>query len=416
MADGDRPAVEAAIADTGGVLLALSVVAATIRSGATWVEVTDRLRALAHVYGGHPYADVFKTTRIAVDHLAPLDADRYLLLGVFPEDVTVPHATIGRLWNVEDPHPTLTTLADAGLLTMRGDEGVRFHDLQRSFLIFAATEPWALLHRHLLDRHRPPKGWAYLPDDEPYLWDHLLDHLHMAGEHHEMVTVVTNGRWLVRRLHRDGVYPTEVDLAHVAAVRPHDATVGEELALVRRWSGLFQADLPLRDLAATVISRLPSAEPEASDLLGEIWLKPAWPLPDAMPALRRTLTGHTGGVTAVAFAPDGHTLATTSGDGHPRTGMPQTKPAPTTSSRTKTYTSAAPGPISQRHSPTAPPIPLTTTRERREGDCSAKPILVSSVAVAGRRRPGVRTTIEVPADPGAGDRFPPDERTLRAAY
>ncbi len=107
---------------------------------------------------------------------------------------------MARLWGLEDPAPTLVRLARAGLL--RWEEGhVGFHDLQWAFVIFDATGPWSPAHRSLLDAHRPAQGWAYLPDDEPYLWDHLLQHLQLAGEHHEMAAVASNGRWLARRRH-----------------------------------------------------------------------------------------------------------------------------------------------------------------------------------------------------------------------
>ena len=104
-----------------------------------------------------------------------------------------------------DAGETLTRLAAPGSCGW-SEAGCSFHDLQRAFLIFDGPGPWALAHRHLLDTHRPAEGWAYLPDDEPYLWDHLFHHLQMAGEHHEMVASRPTGDGWPAALQRDGPY------------------------------------------------------------------------------------------------------------------------------------------------------------------------------------------------------------------
>jgi len=141
--EADREVVQVLVAQTGGVVLALSLVAAMARAGRGWADMQAEVADLAAVFRDHPYADVFKVMRLAVDGLGPVDADRYRLLGVFPEDVAVPQATVARLWGLDDPGPTLARLASAGLL--RWEEGhVGFHDLQRAFVIFDATGPWSL--------------------------------------------------------------------------------------------------------------------------------------------------------------------------------------------------------------------------------------------------------------------------------
>ncbi|MGH2350757.1 MAG: NB-ARC domain-containing protein, partial [Chloroflexota bacterium] len=315
VAEGDRDVVGGVAARTGGVVLALSLVAAMAQAGRKWRDIDAQLGPLGEVFGDHPYADVFKVMRVAVDGLDPTDARRYRLLGVFPEDIWVPQTTVARLWGMDDPAPTLTRLAAAGLV--RWEEGrVGFHDLQRAFVVFDAEGPWPLVHRQLLDAHRPLEGWAHLPDDEPYLWDHLFHHLQQAGEHREMAALAANGRWLARRLHRDGAQAAYLDASSALVIRPQDSILAATVAVLRRWAPLFpRKELSLAGLAGTLIARLPSAEAAGADLAGPVWLQPASPLAEPPSALLGELTNDQGRVRAVAFAPDGLTLASAGDDG-----------------------------------------------------------------------------------------------------
>ncbi len=304
-----REAVERLVIQTGGVIMALSVVAAMARAHRGWADLADEMENLASVFRGHPYADVFKAMRLAVDGLGHKDAERYRLLGVFPEDLAIPEITVARLWGVEDAAPVLARLDGASLLDWRGHR-IRLHDLQRAFVIFDGDGPWALAHRQVLDAHRPTMGWAYLPDEEPYLWDHLIYHLHMAGEHHQMAVVAANGRWMARRLYLSGPHAAALDVRRAQAAQPSDALSGMANAL-GMW-GLFNTGLSQAGVAATLVARLPVAERDVEDLLGSVWLQPALGTVPA-PTWRST-TGHTLEVRAAAFAPGGATLATVADD------------------------------------------------------------------------------------------------------
>jgi WD40 repeat protein len=315
VSDGDRALVGRLVTQTGGVVLALSVVAAMARAGRGWAEMHTELQTLEKVFRDHPYADVFKVMRLAVDGLASSDATRYRLLGVFPEDIAVPETTVARLWGVDDPTPLLARLDSAGLLTW-DERRVRLHDLQRAFVIFDAEVSWPLAHRRLLDAHRPGRGWAYLDDEEPYLRKYLLYHLRLAGEHDDMATLTKNGRWLAQRLYLDGPHAAEMDATSALAVQPDDLALAKVLSVLRRSAPLlFGKDLNLPATAATLLSRLPLIETDVADLLGPWWLEPSSPLPEPSSALLRSLSGHAGIVKAVVFAPDGHSLASGGADG-----------------------------------------------------------------------------------------------------
>jgi WD40 repeat protein len=310
----DRRTVDRAVEYTGGSILALSLVAAAVRNGRGWREVTVQLEALAKVFSDHPYADAFRSMRLAVEGLAPVDADRYRLLGVFPEDVGVPEQTVARLWGVDNAAPTLTRLLDADLITL-GDGRVSLQDLKRAFVIFNSDQPWSLAHRQLLDAHWSAQSWSRLPTSEPYLWEHLLYHLERAGDYRTMVGVVTDASWLARRVHRGGPHAAERDVARAHSAAPDDPDVGATLRLLRLWPELFGRGLSLAATTATLIARLPRAEASAGTLTGDVWLQPARALIEPPEALLRTLVGHESAVAAIAFAADGAMIATAGDDG-----------------------------------------------------------------------------------------------------
>jgi WD40 repeat protein len=301
----DRPTVERIAGQTGGVPLALSLVAGVRRSGRSWADAALGLDGLDAIFGRHEYADVFKAMRLAIDSLPPSEASQYRMLAVFPEDVPVPAATVARLWRITDASGRVGHLADLGLLSWDGSQ-VRFHDLQRAFLQFDADRQRDNLHRQLLDAHRPARGWAHLGDD-PYMWDQLMYHLELAGDYAELVSTATNGGWLSRRMHRGGAYPALSDLTRAAAVVPGSGTAADALRVLSRWAALFRGDLSLAATAATLTSRWPPAVGDVEEIVGTVSLEPSRPLPEPSAALRRTLAADTS-VTSVAFDTGGRTL------------------------------------------------------------------------------------------------------------
>ena len=122
----------------GGVVLALALVGATIRSGTSWAAALRGVRAGAALYSDDTFANQFKAMHLAWEALDEQDRQRYRELAVFGEDVTVPVLTIERLWRHTgglDQHDTDRLLKRLGRRSLASvDAGVRFHDLQRAFL------------------------------------------------------------------------------------------------------------------------------------------------------------------------------------------------------------------------------------------------------------------------------------------
>jgi hypothetical protein len=119
---------------------------------------------------------------------------RYQELAVFPEDVAIPLDTLEKLWGATgglddfDTEELCRTLYRHSLLLTfdLATRTIRLHDMIRSYLQTTLGDALPALHMHLLDAYAL-KRWADLPNDEPYLWDHLAGHLVASGRLAELV-------------------------------------------------------------------------------------------------------------------------------------------------------------------------------------------------------------------------------------
>ena len=239
----------------GWVALAVALLAAAVRGGARTLEQIDAdLVAGEQVFGGHPYADVFKAMQIATATL-PVELYKALLgLAVFPSDTRIPVAAIVRYWahtrsrTLADTILEVEQLAAAGVLQYQ-DGHVGFHDLQYDYLLLHAPPPHEL-HATLVDAYRgllsatpgseEGSAWWRLPPKEPYITDHLVGHLLGAGAYDDLVATVTDPAFLARRIDTRGVDAAETDLAQAAAVRPADPVVGWWRAWIARHAHLLR--------------------------------------------------------------------------------------------------------------------------------------------------------------------------------
>ena len=323
------PDADRVLAATGRVALAVALVTAAVRAGMSWSDALAGLRKGAGVFLDHPYANTFKAMQVATVALVEELRQAYVSLAVYPPDTRVPVAAVARYWHQlrgiasEESTRDLRTLADAELLQL--DRGsVSFHDLQHDYVALH-TQDLPLLHADLLTAYRlvlrdPSDGWWRLPTDEPYIWDHLLDHLHGAGERDQLITTVTDLAYLTQRIAASGPHAAESDLTFAATLtRDTKRCLG-----LRDWIAHHADSLTgfstANELAPTIQAWLTTdtingADPERiAPLLPTSYLKVRWGLPATPAAQKRVLSGHWDDVNAVAFSPDGALLASAGDD------------------------------------------------------------------------------------------------------
>src|SRR3989440_9069707 len=273
-------------------------------------------------------AAVSATLRVSFDLLHVEHYARYQELAVFPEDVAIPLIALQKLWGAtgglddfETEELCQTLYRHSLLLTFDlATRTIRLHDVIRSYLQKTVGDALPALHAHLLDAYTL-KRWADLPENEPYLWDHLAAHLVAAGRIEELVATVKDLRYLANKTLVLSAYATEADLAFAEQRVPSDVPLRLLTRNFANMGHLLNRCSTYHDLAAVLYSRLAHLK-ELSDLcqafeqdIPRPYLASWHQLPDLPdPALIRTLGGHTDMVNGCAISPLGDFVVSASWD------------------------------------------------------------------------------------------------------
>jgi WD40 repeat protein len=276
---------------------------------------------------------VAKTIGVSLDLLKTAERARYAELAVFPEDVNIPLATLEKFWgktgeadgfDAEFDTEVLCSLLNQFSLLHSLDlsaRTIRLHDVIRTFLRDERKADLPALNTQLLDAHRPEAGWADMPDDDSYFWDHLAGHLIEAGRGEELVATVKDWRYLAKKIFLRKAHTVENDLIQAVKYAPDD----DPLRALRRTfanSGhIFNHCETRDDLHSTIFSRLQHLDElqaivqELARHLASPRIVPKFDLPDLPHSvLIRTLEGHSSRVSDCAFSPDGKLIVSASFD------------------------------------------------------------------------------------------------------
>ncbi len=273
-------------------------------------------------------AAVSATLRVSFELLLEEQYARYQELAVFPEDVAIPLATLEKLWGATGGLDDIDTeelcrilYRHSLLLTFDlATRTIRLHDVIRSYLQKAVGATLPTLHAHLLDAYALT-CWADLPDEEPYLWDHLAEHLVEASRIVELVATVKDLRYLARKTLVRTAYAAEADLALAEQWKPTDVPLRLLARNFVNIGHLLNRCSIYNDIAAVLSSRLVHLQ-ELSDLCRAFEQEiprpflASWHLLPDLPdlALIRTLLGHTRPVYGCAISPAGDYIVSASED------------------------------------------------------------------------------------------------------
>jgi WD40 repeat protein len=327
MREEDLPPEAREIARECGCLpLALALCGAQVRDRRPWIDLLQALRATELEFLDHPQGSVMRSLKVSVDALPAGKQERYGELAVLPEDERVAEAGVLRLWKYTGglaEHHSRALLAEfhrRALLRLDSAEAVRrisLHDLQHDYLR-RATQDLAGLQGRVLQAYSTccPSCWWTGPNDG-YFFEHLAYHLAAAGRGEELLSLLSEYRWLEAKLAATSVDALISDYQW-SPRRPAAALVESALRLSahvlridqRQFAG--QLTGRLTGLGGTAVEELLwSAKTNAA----QPWLRPLHPaLHPAGTSLLHTLEGHSDGVRGVAVTPDGTRAVSASSD------------------------------------------------------------------------------------------------------
>jgi WD40 repeat protein len=308
--------------DLRGLPLDSAVANLAVRLDRQGVSLLDRLA------DGHGNPTAGQAFAIALEELAATAPDqeqaldRYASLTGFPPGETIAYSLLESLWGLDqvEVRARCGQLLSRSLITT-AEDGVRLHDIFHELLHDRYPGRAAQASRQLLVAARPAAGWHALTGVlRAGLANQLAFHLIQAGRAAELGNLLRDLRYLTARIREEGFVALEEDLrAYADAASGNGESAQDLLRYLRRNAHLVQSPgMREPDLALALYSRLFSRFPveHAEEALPGRGLVPERALPDlADSRLARSVPGHRGQVSAVAWQADGLLMSVGGDDG-----------------------------------------------------------------------------------------------------
>lgn len=267
------------------------------------------------------------TLGLSLELLDENEKARFLELAVFPEDVKLPLDTLIKYWRQTGNWDDIGTeqlcerLFRLSLL-QRYDPATRrisIHDVVRGYLIGKVRDEITAFHHALLDAYNLDR-WSELPEDEPYMWEHLIEHLVGAMQIDELLKTVKDLEYLERKTWVRKAYSVEKDL-RLGAEISKDETIQSLYRIFRASSHLLNQCSSRKDLKATLCGRFLHVQAtkqlavKYAETIESPWILPNSQPPDLPhPAQIRALSGHTGSLNSILINQDNKVICSGAGD------------------------------------------------------------------------------------------------------
>ena len=198
---------------SGYLFLALKLAGARIKldnlTGADYVRLFKYTSNVGITGEETPSFNLAKNIKIGLERVfSNVQADQRLfnVLGIFPENETIPVNVVMRLWNQIMPEisefdllETLNLLISLCLLErVSTDNSVKLHTLLHSYALEQLGSSVSQFHNELLSSYNPHgESWNDLVDNK-YLLNHLTYHLRSAGRTQDLHKLLTGSKdWML---------------------------------------------------------------------------------------------------------------------------------------------------------------------------------------------------------------------------
>lgn len=277
---GARAQLDVLLRMASGWALLLKVLNGVVRQAMhAQGSLTDALALVNQRLAEHPLSPATEVSIGPTSELGLRDLEQrgdtwlnsFLELAMFPEGIEIPIAALQRCWSAlglnEDAGTVASVFSEVPLLEHfdSARSTLRLHPVIREWLRQKQQARLPEMNMRLVDTYRASlsgEGWWALPAgaDTEYLWRNLAYHLYEAGLDNELITTVTDMRYLAERCRRFGAAAADDDLHYAHLCNPAHPLVIAAEGLLRAVATKIMGLRRWTDIAATLAVRMQASD------------------------------------------------------------------------------------------------------------------------------------------------------------